>query len=107
MEKEPTVLVFGNKNDQEESRKVPLMNAAKLCQEKNYLFAEGSAITGEGINELFNMLIKKIFNNVESGKLLGRFKNDFQRENWTNRNITEKLWILYFDPRKRARKTKK
>jgi GTPase SAR1 family protein len=52
---EATYLIFGNKRDLEEEgeRAISLIDAAKFAQESECLFVEGSAKTGENVEEAF------------------------------------------------------
>ena len=53
--------LVGNKSDLDYNRKVKKEEAEKYANEHNYLFQEVSALTGEGIQELFlNKLIDQI-----------------------------------------------
>ena len=53
--------LIGNKSDLEENRRVDKEEAQKYANEKNFFFQEVSALTGDGIKELFyNKLVEQI-----------------------------------------------
>ena len=54
------VFLVGNKIDKTENRKVSTEEGAKLAQEYKLPFYEGSAKSGENIEDIFNALYKKI-----------------------------------------------
>ena len=51
------IILCGNKIDLNNKRAVPKEDGEKFAQENNIAYAETSATTGEGINELFNTII--------------------------------------------------
>ena len=51
------IILCGNKIDLNDKRAVPKEDGEKFAQENNIAYAETSASTGEGINELFNTII--------------------------------------------------
>ena len=53
------IILCGNKIDLDNKRVVPKEDAEKFAEENNIAYAETSATTGEGINELFNIIIGK------------------------------------------------
>ena len=53
------IILCGNKIDLNNKRVVPKEDAEKFAEENNIAYAETSATTGEGINELFNIIIGK------------------------------------------------
>ena len=64
------ICLIGNKNDKKEEREVSIEEADKYAKEKNLPFFEVSAKTGEGIQKLFNEIIKgamkKMLNSTEN-----------------------------------------
>ena len=55
-----TFILFGNKNDLEEERKVSFEEGKEYAEQNRFQFLEGSAKTGNNIKELFTMLVKNI-----------------------------------------------
>ena len=53
------IILCGNKIDLDNKRVLPKEDAEKFAEENNIAYAETSATTGEGINELFNIIIGK------------------------------------------------
>ena len=53
-----TFILFGNKNDLEEERKVSFEEGKEYAEQNRFQFLEGSAKTGNNIKELFTMLVK-------------------------------------------------
>ena len=53
------IILCGNKIDLDNKRVVPKEDAEKFAEENKIAYAETSATTGEGINELFNIIIGK------------------------------------------------
>ena len=51
------IILCGNKIDLNNKRAVPKEDGEKFAQENKIAYAETSASTGEGINELFNTII--------------------------------------------------
>ena len=51
-EEKPTILILGNKIDLEDERKVSTATAQQAADEFGTLFAEVSAKTGQGVNEV-------------------------------------------------------
>ena len=51
-------LLIGNKNDLEDNRKITKENAKKFAKDNNFPYFEVSAKTGNGINHLFDDVIK-------------------------------------------------
>ena len=56
-----TVMLFGNKNDLENTRAVKLEEGEIFARKNNFLFREVSALTGENISEAFEEFIQRIF----------------------------------------------
>ena len=52
--------VVGNKTDLEDTREVNAEEGKKFAEEKNFIFAEVSAKTGDGIKKLFDVILKKM-----------------------------------------------
>ncbi|RXK40918.1 rab family protein [Tremella mesenterica] len=54
------IMLVGNKTDLENQRKMPREMGEKYAQEEGLLFAEASAKTGEGVEELFMEIARKL-----------------------------------------------
>ena len=70
--------LIGNKNDLNDKREVTYEEGKKLADEKNIIFEEISAKTGNNINELFH---DKVFE-----ALYNKFRNKFKNDNENNIN---------------------
>jgi len=69
---EATILIFGNKkdlDDQPGKRQVAMTEAAKYAQENECLFVEGSAFSGENVEEAFSKLTNTIIYKVDTGEI--------------------------------------
>ena len=73
--------LIGNKNDLNDKRQVTYEEGKKLADEKNIIFGEVSAKSGNNINELF---YGKIFE-----ALFKKFKNKFKNDKENNNNYFE------------------
>ena len=73
--------LIGNKNDLNDKRQVTYEEGKKLADEKNIIFGEVSAKSGNNINELF---YGKIFE-----ALFKKFKNKFKNDKENNKNYFE------------------
>ena len=58
--KDKIFAVVGNKTDLNDRREVSAEEGKKFAEEKNFIFLEVSAATGDGINELFDVILKKM-----------------------------------------------
>ena len=58
--KDKIFAVVGNKTDLEDNREVSAEEWKKFAEEKNFIFAEVSAKTGDGIEKLFDVILKKM-----------------------------------------------
>ena len=70
---EAVFVLIGNKIDLENERKVSFNEGKKFADEKNIIFGEVSAKTGDGFEDLFNNHIFEL--------LYVKFKKDFDRKN--------------------------
>jgi GTPase SAR1 family protein len=68
------ICVVGNKNDLKTMRVVPTTDAAKFCQENSMIdvyigliFFECSALDGENVENIFNMVTKNVVKRMEEG----------------------------------------
>jgi small GTP-binding protein len=67
--KEVTIAVVGNKRDLSNERAVPMLDASRFCQERDLLFMETSALTGEGVVDIFELLTRRIIDKIQSGQI--------------------------------------
>ena len=56
-----TTIIIGNKKDLEADRKVPREVAEKYAADNEALYFESSALTGESIEEIFQVFINEVF----------------------------------------------
>lgn len=64
---ETSILLLGNKIDLKTLRAVPFLEASRFAQENDLLFFETSAATGEGLQEAFEKLVRKITTKMMEG----------------------------------------
>jgi Ras-related protein Rab-4B len=62
-----SLVLAGNKCDLKDSRAVSFLEASRCAQENDVLFLETSALTGEGIEEVFAKACKSIIGKIEDG----------------------------------------
>ena len=67
-----TIILVGNKIDDEEHRAVTKEQGESMAKEFNVMFFECSAKTGENIDSTFNDLVKKIVENFSKGTESGQ-----------------------------------
>jgi len=63
-----TILV-GNKIDLEKDREVTYLEASRFAQENDLMFLETSALTGEGVEEVFLKCARSILTKIETGQI--------------------------------------
>jgi len=63
------VIAVGNKKDLVVDRQVSYLEASVFCQENNILLIECSALTGEGITDVFHTTTSKVLARLKSGEL--------------------------------------
>ena len=81
--------LIGNKNDLIDEREVTYEEGKKLADERNIIFGEVSAKSGNNINELFyGKIFEALFN-----KFKNKFKNDNEKINNNNFENTESYTI--------------
>jgi len=73
---EAIYVLVGNKIDLKDQRKVSYNEGKKLADEKNIIFEEVSAKTGENFEELFR---DKIYESIYK-----KYKNEFEKRNYLN-----------------------
>jgi len=62
-----SIIAVGNKIDLKDKRQVTFLEASRCAQENDILFLESSALTGEGIEEVFAKVARMILNKIEEG----------------------------------------
>jgi GTPase SAR1 family protein len=62
-----SIVLAGNKCDLKDSRSVSFLEASRCAQENDVLFLETSAVTGEGIEEVFSKACRSIISKIEDG----------------------------------------
>ena len=67
--KEVTIAVVGNKRDLGNERAVPMLDASRFCQERDLLFMETSALTGEAVVDIFELLTRRIIDKIQTGQI--------------------------------------
>ncbi|CAK9113341.1 Ras-related protein Rab-4B [Durusdinium trenchii] len=67
-----SIITVGNKVDLKEKREVTFLEASRCAQENDILFLETSALTGEGVEDVFIKVARMILNKIEDGPLLSR-----------------------------------
>jgi len=73
---EEKILVGSKKDREADNREVSLFEAKKFATERGLQWTECSAKTGDGVTEMFNMLIEKIIHSYENNP---EFKSLFSR----------------------------
>ena len=59
------LVLIGNKSDLEENRKVDYDLGKNLTDENNMIFFETSALSGRGVDNVFNNTCQKIYENIQ------------------------------------------
>merc|ERR1711862_607039 len=62
-----SIISVGNKCDLKDKRTVTYLEASRCAQENDILFLETSALTGEGVEDVFTKVAKQILNKIEDG----------------------------------------
>lgn len=62
-----SIVLAGNKCDLKESRSVSFLEASRCAQENDVLFLETSAVTGEGVEDVFAKACRGIISKIEDG----------------------------------------
>eukprot|EP01119_Soliformovum_irregulare_P006698 TRINITY_DN18_c1_g1_i1.p1 TRINITY_DN18_c1_g1~~TRINITY_DN18_c1_g1_i1.p1 ORF type:complete len:212 (+),score=50.09 TRINITY_DN18_c1_g1_i1:135-770(+) len=63
------IVLVGNKIDLTNDREVTFMEASRFAQEHDLIFLETSALTGEGVSEVFLKCARTILTKIETGAL--------------------------------------
>merc|ERR1712176_664084 len=62
-----SIITVGNKCDLKDKRAATFLEASRCAQENDNLFLETSALTGEGVEEVFIKVARMILNKIEDG----------------------------------------
>lgn len=62
-----SITAVGNKVDLKDKRQVTFLEASRFAQENDVLFLETSALTGEGVEDVFIKIARMILNKIEDG----------------------------------------
>lgn len=62
-----SIITVGNKCDLKDKRAVTFLEASRCAQESDVLFLETSALTGEGVEEVFIKVARMILSKIEDG----------------------------------------
>ncbi|OEH77990.1 Ras family domain-containing protein [Cyclospora cayetanensis] len=62
-----SIAIVGNKIDVREKRAVTFLEASRFAQENDVLFLETSALTGEGVSDVFVRVARLILSKIEDG----------------------------------------
>jgi len=63
------IILVGNKIDLEKEREVSYLEASRFAQENDIMFLETSALTGDGIEEVFLKCARSILTKIETGQI--------------------------------------
>ena len=64
-----SIVLVGNKLDLTQEREVNYMEASQFCQDNDLMFLETSALTNEGVEDVFLKCARKILTGIENGQL--------------------------------------
>eukprot|EP01104_Vermistella_antarctica_P009918 TRINITY_DN2608_c0_g1_i1.p1 TRINITY_DN2608_c0_g1~~TRINITY_DN2608_c0_g1_i1.p1 ORF type:complete len:213 (+),score=50.54 TRINITY_DN2608_c0_g1_i1:187-825(+) len=63
------IVLVGNKSDLEEEREVTFLEASRFAQENDLMFLETSALSGDGVEEVFLKCGRTILSKIDCGTL--------------------------------------
>ncbi|ORX95639.1 ras-related protein rab-4B-like protein [Basidiobolus meristosporus CBS 931.73] len=63
------IILVGNKLDLENHRQVRYLDASRFAQENELMFLEASALSGEGVEEVFMKCARSILTKIETGQI--------------------------------------
>jgi Ras-related protein Rab-5C len=81
---ETVIAIAGNKADLTEQRQLSRIEVEKWARSKNYVFVETSALTGDGVQELFVQITKELLQMQKTHTLISR--NEVLNEQTKSRN---------------------
>jgi len=62
------LILVGNKSDLDEEREVTFLEASRFAQENELMFLETSALTSDGVQEVFLKTARTILSKIYGGK---------------------------------------
>ena len=65
IEEDITIIICGNKCDLESERQISFESASKAAEEQNALYCETSAVTGAGIDRMFQLAVSRTIERIE------------------------------------------
>ncbi|KYR03006.1 Rab GTPase [Tieghemostelium lacteum] len=65
--KDVTIILVGNKSDLNADREVSFLEASRVAQENDLLFLETSALSGDGVEEIFLKCARSIVSKIDAG----------------------------------------
>ncbi|GAN10267.1 RAS-related protein Rab-4B-like [Mucor ambiguus] len=65
---ELVIILVGNKNDKDE-REVSYLEASRFAQEHEMMFLEASALSGDGVEDMFFKCARSILSKIETGQI--------------------------------------
>lgn len=63
------VALVGNKTDLEQRREVTTEDGEKFAKKNGFIFTETSALNGNGVNEIFEILATRVLKKIESKEI--------------------------------------
>ncbi|KAI7864002.1 ras family-domain-containing protein [Spinellus fusiger] len=66
---ELVMILVGNKNDLGEEREVTYLEASRFAQEHEMMFLEASALSGDGVEDIFFKCARSILSKIETGQI--------------------------------------
>eukprot|EP01112_Ceratiomyxa_fruticulosa_P002030 TRINITY_DN12177_c0_g1_i1.p1 TRINITY_DN12177_c0_g1~~TRINITY_DN12177_c0_g1_i1.p1 ORF type:complete len:215 (-),score=23.73 TRINITY_DN12177_c0_g1_i1:105-749(-) len=67
--KDISIILVGNKSDRVSEREVTFLEASRFAQENDLMFLETSALSGDGVEEVFLKCARTILSKINSGVL--------------------------------------
>ncbi|ORE08298.1 ras-related protein rab-4B-like protein [Rhizopus microsporus var. microsporus] len=66
---ELVIILVGNKNDKADEREVSYLEASRFAQEHEMMFLEASALSGDGVEDVFFKCARSILSKIETGQI--------------------------------------